>query len=139
MLVLDTNHLTELGYGSPSGLRLRDRLLASAEDNATTIICVEEQLRGWLAEIHRLTSPHQQITAYQRLQERIKFFAAWEVLPWDTAAADMFLEFRRQGLRIGSMDLKIACITIRHNATLLTRNIGDFAQIRELRVVNWLG
>ena len=64
MPALDANHLSELGYGSPAGIRLRNRLLASEE--ATTIVCVEEQLRGWLAEIHRLSSPHRQIPAYER-------------------------------------------------------------------------
>ena len=138
MLVLDTNHVSELGYGSPAGLRLRDRLVASGEDTATTIITVEEQLRGWLAEIHRLADSHRQIPAYRRLHERIEFFARWAVLPWDTAAADQFVSLRRQGIRIGSMDLKIACITLAHQSTLLTRNTSDFAQIPGLRVANWL-
>ena len=66
-----------------------------------------------------------------------EFFAAWVVLPWDTAA-DMFVSFRRQGIRLGSMDLKIACIALVHDATLLTRNTSDFAQIPGLRVANWL-
>ena len=138
MLVLDTNHVSELGYGTPAGLRLRERLLASGEDTATTIVSVEEQLRGWLAEIHRLAAPHRQIQAYQRLQGRINFFAAWVILPWDTAAADLFVSFRRQGIRLGSMDLKIACIALVRNATLLTRNTSDFAQVPGLRAANWL-
>jgi tRNA(fMet)-specific endonuclease VapC len=138
VLVLDTNHVSELGYATPAGLRLRERLVAAAEDTATTIVSVEEQLRGWLAEIHRLGSPHEQIPAYQRLQERVEFFAAWVVLSWDTDAADLFLNFRRQGLRIGSMDLKIACIALVHDATVLTRNTNDFAHVPGLRVTNWL-
>ena len=138
MLVLDTNHVSELGYGSPAGLRLRGRLLASGEDTATTILTVEEQLRGWLAEIHRLADPHRQIPAYQRLHERIEFFARWTVLAWDTAAADLFVSFRRQSVRIGSMDLKIACIALAHDTTLLTRNTSDFGRVPGLRVANWL-
>jgi tRNA(fMet)-specific endonuclease VapC len=138
VLVLDTNHVSELGYATAAGLRLRERLLAAAEDTATTIVSVEEQLRGWLAEIHRLGSAHQQIPAYRRLQERVQFFAAWVVLPWDDAAADLFVKFRRQGFRIGSMDLKIACIALVHDATLLTRNTSDFTQVPGLRVANWL-
>ena len=137
MLVLDTNHVSELGYGTPAGLRLRDRLLNSGEETATTIITVEEQLRGWLAEIHRLADPNRQIPAYQRLQERIEFFARWTVLPWDAAAAESFLNFRRQGLRIGSMDLKIACIALVHDSTLLTRNTSDFARVPGSRVEDW--
>jgi tRNA(fMet)-specific endonuclease VapC len=138
VLVLDTNHVSELGYATSAGLRLRDRLLTSGEETATTIVSVEEQLRGWLAEIHRLASPHNQISAYRRLQERIEFFAAWIVLPWNEAAADLFLRFRRERIRIGSMDLKIACISLVHSATLLTRNTSDFALVPGLRVANWL-
>ena len=137
MLVLDTNHVSELGYGTPTGLRLRDRLLHSGEETATTIITVEEQLRGWLAEIHRLSDPRRQIPPYRRLQERVDFFARWTVLPWDATAAELFLNLRRQGLRIGSMDLKIACIALVHNSTLLTRNTSDFARVPGLRVEDW--
>lgn len=98
MLVLDTDHVSALGYGTPAGLRPRDRLLTSGEDTATSIITVEEQLRGWLAEIHRLADPKRQILAYQRLHERIEFFARWTILPWDNAAAESFLSLRGQGV-----------------------------------------
>jgi tRNA(fMet)-specific endonuclease VapC len=138
VLVLDTNHVSELGYGTPGGLRLRDRLLKSGEETATTIITVEEQFRGWLAQIHRLSDPHRQIPGYQRLQERIEFFARWTILPWGPAAADLFLDLRRQGIRIGSMDLKIACIAHVHDGTLLTRNTSDFVRVPALRVEDWL-
>jgi tRNA(fMet)-specific endonuclease VapC len=36
------------------------------------------------------------------------------------------------------MDLKIASIAISHDATLLTRNTVDFAQVPGLRFENWL-
>ena len=124
---------------SQRGANLRNRINASPDrDFATTIITVEEQLRGWLAEIHRLTDPHRQIVAYGRLQRRIDFFAAWTVLPWDADAADLFVRSRQEGLRIGSMDLKIACIALAHDATVLTRNAKDFAQVPGLRIENWL-
>jgi tRNA(fMet)-specific endonuclease VapC len=60
------------------------------------------------------------------------------VLPWNEDAAVLFAGFRRQGVRLGSMDLKIACIVLAYDATLLTRNVTDFAQVPELRVENWL-
>jgi tRNA(fMet)-specific endonuclease VapC len=127
-----------LGIPSEAGRRLLERIDATGDEAATTIITVEEQLRGWLAEIHRLAEPHRQILAYGQLQRRIDFFAAWTVLPWDTAAADMFVRFRRGGIRIGSMDLKIACVALAHGAILLTRNAGDFAQVPGLRSESWL-
>jgi tRNA(fMet)-specific endonuclease VapC len=138
LLVLDTDHVSALGFSSASSLELLERIHASGQSAATTIVTVEEQLRGWLAEIHRLKDLHRQIFAYARLQHRIEFFAAWTVLPWNDAAADLFIGIRRQGVRIGSMDLKIACIVLAHDNTLLTRNAADFAQVPGLRFENWL-
>ncbi len=116
-----------------------EKISASGQDVATTIITVEEQLRGWLAEIHRLANPHRQIVAYERLQRRIDFFAAWTVLAWDADAADRFVRYRTGGIRVGSLDLKIACIAMSHDATLLTRNVRDFAEVPGLRFENWIG
>ena len=138
MLVLDTDHVSALGIPSDTCLELLERIRASGEQAATTIVTVEEQLRGWLAEIHRLNDPHRQIPAYERLQRRIEFFGSWLILPWNEDAAEMFLNLRREGVRIGTMDLKIACIALAHDATLLSRNAGDFTQVPGLRVENWL-
>ncbi len=138
VLVLDTNHLTELGYERPMGARLSARLQKSAMAAVTTIVSVEEQLRGWLARIAKINDPHRQIEAYAELGARVNFLASFTLLPWDKEAADRFKSLRKQGLRIGSMDLKIACITIEHDATLLTRNTVDFAKVPGLRFENWL-
>ena len=138
MLVLDTNHLTELGYPTATSVRLSERLEEAELPAVTTIVCVEEQLRGWLARIAMVNDPHAQIAAYAELSERVNFFAAFTLLPWDRAAADLFKKLRRQGIRIGSMDLKIACITLAYDAILLTRNAVDFAKVPELRFENWL-
>ncbi len=60
------------------------------------------------------------------------------MLPWNSAAADTFVGLRRQKLRLGTMDLKIASIVLTQNATLLTRNTGNFSKVRGLRIENWL-
>ena len=138
VLVLDTNHLTELGYGTVVGARLSARLEKSGLDAVTTIVSAEEQLRGWLARIAKLRDVHEQMEAYEELGGRVNFLAAFTLLPWDREAAELFKSLRRQGVRIGSMDLKIACITIAHDATLPTRNTVDFAQVPGLRFENWL-
>ena len=138
MLVLDTNHLTELGYGRRSGTRLTARLEKSGQPAVTTIVSVEEQLRGWLARIAKLKDPHAQIAAYAELGERVHFLAAFTFLPWDTEAAELFRQLRQQRVPIGSMDLKIACIVIAHDAVLLTRNSVDFSKVPGLRFENWL-
>jgi tRNA(fMet)-specific endonuclease VapC len=138
LLVLDTDHFSELERDSAAGQRLTRRLEMSRLSKAVTIVSVEEQLRGWLAELGRHHDPHHQITAYAKLQRQIETFANWAVLPWDVESADMFVKLRRQGVRIGSLDLKIACIAITLDVTLLTRNAAHFAQVPGLRFEDWL-
>ena len=76
--------------------------------------------------------------AILRLIERVNFFARWVVLNLDAESTASFQRFRSEGIRIGTMDLRIACIAIAHDATLLTRNTVDFAQVPGLRFENWL-
>ena len=74
MLVLDTDHLSEFDQGSAAGTRLKERLFSTDEDLAATIISVEEQFRGWVAQIHRLhADPEAQIPVYARLKRRLEF------------------------------------------------------------------
>ena len=139
MLVLDTDHLSHFDEATAAGTRLRERLLASTEEPSATIVSAEEQLRGWLAQLHRIhADPHAAVPVYARLQRRLDFYANWTVLSWDTAAADLFRKLHSQGVRIGSMDLRIACITIVRGGTLLTRNSKDFSKVPGLRFDNWL-
>jgi tRNA(fMet)-specific endonuclease VapC len=62
----------------------------------------------------------------------------WHVLPWGADAADMLQSLRKQRIRIGTMDLKIASIVLTHDAMLLSRNLRDFEKVPSLRVENWL-
>lgn len=138
MLVLDTNHVSELGYPSIRSERLLARLAADSRPSAVTIISAEEQLRGWMALMHRVTDPPRQVPLYQQFHESIEYYSERLVLPWDEDAAARFVQFRRQRIRIGTQDLKIACITLSFEATLLTRNLSDFRQVPGLAVENWL-
>ena len=40
----------------------------------------------------------------------------------------------KRRIRIGTQDLKIAAVTLAHDATLLTRNTGDFAEVPGIEV-----
>lgn len=138
MFVLDTNHTVELAYDSAPGRRLRNRIREARAEVVTSAITLEEELRGWLARINRERTLAAQIPIYAKLIERVEFFSRWTVLSLDADSAECFERFRAEGIRIGTQDLKIACITIAHDATLLTRNVSDFAQVPGLRVENWL-
>jgi tRNA(fMet)-specific endonuclease VapC len=138
LLVLDTDHFSELTRESAAGKRLTARLEAAGDDHAITIITVEEQMRGWLAEINRRGDLNRQIFPYAKIQRQVELYGSWIILPWDAEAAASFARFRTEGIRIGSLDLKIACIALAHDVTLLTRNTSDSAQVPGLRFENWL-
>ena len=44
---------------------------------------------------------------------------------------------RRQQVRIGTKDLRIAALALSKNATLVTRNTRDFAKVPGLHMVDW--
>ena len=130
--------MSELEVRSAPGLRLLTRLSAVSEDAVITAVTVEEHLRGWLAEIRSRTKPRDQMRAYARLVRTVESQAKWTILPWDEDAVRIFEGLVKRRIRIGTQDLKIAAITLAHDATLLTRNTGDFAQVPGLKFENWL-
>ena len=139
MLVLDTDHLVEYQRGTSAQSRgLKERLDAAAEPYATTIITVEETMRGWMAALRRIRDPHAQIHAYTRLRQLFRFFATWHVLDWDEAAAALYDSLKRERTKVGTMDLKIASIAMANHAILLARNTSDFERVAGLRIEDWL-
>jgi tRNA(fMet)-specific endonuclease VapC len=139
MILLDTDHLSVLTDRRAAGnAALVERLERAAEPLAIPVVAVEEQCKGWLAKLARTRPIHQQISPYQRLAELFDFLAEWDILSLSEAAADLFAQLRRQKVRIGSQDLKIAAIALTHNALLLSANQRDFQKVPGLRVENWL-
>jgi tRNA(fMet)-specific endonuclease VapC len=139
MIFLDTDHLSILANRHASGhVAFAHRLRAANDPAAIPIICAEEQCKGWLANIHRTREVHEQISAYERLKDLFDFLAEWDIVSFDTAAADRFEEMRTRKIRIGSQDLKIASIALTHDALFLSANERDFGKIPGLRVANWL-
>ena len=139
MLVLDTDHLVEYQRGaSAESHRLKERLDRAAEPFATTIISVEEMMRGWMAAVRRLHHPRGQISAYAQLRQLFRFFATWHVLDWNEAAVNEYESLKRAKARAGTMDLKIASIALANGATLLTRNTKDFQKVPGLRIEDWM-
>jgi tRNA(fMet)-specific endonuclease VapC len=140
MILLDSDHVSVLRYPESKGHNaLRARMIASEDqDFGVPVVSVEEQMRGWLALINRLRDIHQQIPAYERLASLFTFFSDWQIIPLDQSAADTFNRLRRERIRIGTQDLKIASIALAQDGLLLSANLRDFQRVPDLRVENWL-
>src|SRR3954452_22844027 len=124
MTLLDTDHVSVLKYPeNPAAGRLRDRVEALPDaEVAIPVVVIEEQMRGWLAEIGRAKSVRRQIPHYQRFAELFVFFSRWPTAHFDDRAAERFEDLRRRKVRIGTMDLKIAAIALANDARLLSAN-----------------
>ena len=138
MVILDTNHLSELDRGSELAANFERRRRASKADAFTTVITVEEILHGWVTLIRQCRKVEMQISCYARLQKSVRVLADWDVLSFDRDAVRILEGLRAKRIRIGTMDLKIAAITLAHDATLLTRNTADFQKVPGLKIENWL-
>jgi tRNA(fMet)-specific endonuclease VapC len=140
MILLDSDHVSVLlETRDARRLQLIARLQAATDARAIPIIVVEEHIRGWLARIRRVNDVHRQIAPYLRLAKLFDFLLEWDIAPWTEPAADHFKRLRAERIRIGSQDLKIACIALANDALLLSANLRDFEQVPGLRVGDWLG
>ncbi|MFY9223307.1 MAG: type II toxin-antitoxin system VapC family toxin [Blastocatellia bacterium] len=135
LYVLDTNHLSLMQRGNKI---ISNRLLSVVSSEvAITVISWEEQLRGWLAVINKVNNGEQLIKAYQQLKLATLAFSQLNILDYNHQSDQLFDKFRKQKIRIGTQDLRIATIVITNNGILLTRNQKDFSQVPGLQIDDW--
>jgi tRNA(fMet)-specific endonuclease VapC len=135
MFILDTDHVSLFQRNDP---RLSARVLATPpQDLATTVITLEEQLRGRLERVCRARSDEEIVTAYRNLLATSLYFRTITTIGFDEQAQSIVRRLRDQGIRIGTQDLRIAAIPLDRGATLVTRNVQDFAPIPSLSIEDW--
>ena len=139
LYVLDTDHLSlfERGHSAVSR-RILKTSRSDFHNLTTTVVSMEEQLKGRLAQINKAaTVTDKLILAYQRLNTTFSVFASLNVLEYSATADKLFREFRKARIRIGTQDLRIASITLFNNGVLLTRNRRDFEKVPDLLLQDW--
>jgi tRNA(fMet)-specific endonuclease VapC len=138
LYVMDTNHLSLYERNHP---RIRERLFQARQNTSDelviTIVTVEEQFAGRLAQIRKAQTPQNLISAYERLKATSIVLSDLDILDYDTRADACFREFRKAGLRIGTQDLRIASIALVNSGILLTRNLRDFEKVPRLIIQDW--
>ncbi len=127
MIVLDTNVLSELMRKVPEP-RVVDWLDArDAHSIAITAITVAEILYG----IERLPDGKRKAALADNAASMVDEDFAGRVLPFDPEAAVHYAQHvaaaEKKGKKVHMADAQIAAICIRHQATLATRNVKDFA------------
>jgi tRNA(fMet)-specific endonuclease VapC len=142
LYVVDTDILSLYQRNHP---QVCTRIRIARQNNLiikTTVITVEEQYGGRLAQIRKAQNPEALILAYDLLSATFSLFSQLEILKYDSrserlrqrSADDYFRQFRQQGIRIGTQDLRIASIVLAHGGIIVTRNQKDFGQVPGLTI-----
>jgi tRNA(fMet)-specific endonuclease VapC len=131
--ILDTDHVSLHQRRHPTVTRRVVRELNAV----TSIITVEEQLRGRLNVIRRVATPEEITHAYENLLTTVRYFNGLVILPFNQEALRHYEQLRAQKIRVGTQDLRIAAIVLSVDGILITRNERDFAQVPGLVWENW--
>ena len=139
MFLLDTEHLALLQRKTEPYYSNILQKMQSFEVTQffTTIISFQEEVCGWQSAISQARNTGQIIYAYQRLRGVLTDFSKLQVLDFNLDASMQFDQLRQQRVRIGTLDLRIAAIALKHDCTVLTRNLRDFRKVPGLKVENW--
>lgn len=139
MILLDSDRVSVLADLRDSLHRqFVERLTSVSEPVVIPVVVLEEHLRGWLAQLRRANDPLHLVVPYGRLVQLLSFFSEWEIASWTETAANIFSRLRKEKVRIGTQDLRIASIALAENALLLSANLRDFQMVPGLHVEDWL-
>jgi len=133
--IFDTDHISLLERGHPE---IQKRLTSVPSNSlAVSVITAEEMLRGRLAVLAKRSEGEKRVHAYKKLMETVLFFSTITTIPFDISCERKFQELRKQKIRIGSQDLRIASTAIVHNLIVVTRNQRDFRHVPGLKLEDW--
>lgn len=131
MLVLDSNTISYYFRGDP---QVVPRLQALPPADVGVPAIVEYELRCGLLRL-----PQQ--AAAPRLEALAQLLRPMQRLPFDSEcaahAARIRVALEAAGTPIGPHDTLIAATALRHQATLVTRNVREFARVPGLQWLNW--
>jgi tRNA(fMet)-specific endonuclease VapC len=131
MLILDTNTISYYFRGDP---RVVPRMQALRPADLGVPAIVEYELRYGLLRLP-------EAAATPRLAALTQLLRPMQLLSFDSDcalyAAKIRVALEAAGTPIGPHDTLIAAIALRHQATLVTRNIDEFSRVPGLTCMNW--
>lgn len=129
-ILLDTNIC--IAYLNGTDEQIRSRFIDSSPSDFVLCSVVKAELLYGARKSERVG---------ENLGRLATFFSAFDSLPFDDAAAGHYGIVRAQlaalGTPIGANDLIIASTALAADATLATRNVGEFRRVQGLRLEEW--
>lgn len=136
MKVLDTDTLSFFLRNHPN---VTARHRQCNEEVVIPIIARIETLQGRFASLLKAANGDELQVGQTRIDQAERDLAPFRVLPVTSAVSIEFdrLRANRSLRKIGRADLLIACITLAHKASLITRNLKHFRLVPGLKLENW--
>lgn len=107
------------------------------DDFAISIVTFHEQTIGAHTYIQAARTGADLERGYRMLLNALARFSRSQVVLYDATTEGIFRQLRKQRVRIGTMDLRIAATALQYNLTLLTRNTTDFSKVPGLSFEDW--
>lgn len=131
MLILDSNTISYYFRGDP---QVVPRLQALRPTDIGVPAIVEYELRYGLQRLPPAASA-------PRLEALVQLLRPMQLLAFDSECAAHAARIRAaleaKGKPIGPHDTLIAATALRHQATLITRNVREFSRVPGLQYLNW--
>jgi len=138
MKALDTDVLSLVFKGDPACVQKLTAIPAS--NRSIPIVVADQLLRGRLNVVRQAEAGKTQASvadAYSFLELTLNDIRSIQVLSYSPQAELLVQGWRKQKIRVGISDMRIAALCIIHSATLISRNRRDFDQIPGLSVEYW--
>jgi tRNA(fMet)-specific endonuclease VapC len=139
LFLFDTDHVAILQNRTPG---LYDILSARVDnfvprDFFVSIVTFQEQVAGWQSFLNHRRHPDHIVHGYAKLSQPLRDYLKIQIADFGHDSCQQFDELRKQRIRIGTMDLRIASIVLVNDYTVLTRNLVDFEKVPGLKVEDW--
>jgi tRNA(fMet)-specific endonuclease VapC len=135
LYVLDTDIVSLLQHGH-AGIKSHIDACGAGQV-AISVITVDEQLSAWYTLVRQARKPSQLALAYDRLAENVSFLSRIKILSYPESAIALFEDLKRAKLGVDGNDLRIGATVLNIKATVVTRNVRDFALIPGLKIEDW--
>ncbi|MCI0703196.1 MAG: PIN domain-containing protein [Planctomycetia bacterium] len=138
LYLLDTDMMT-LWFYQNAKVRARFDAVAKTDRVAISLITRVEVLRGRFEAVLKAANRAEWLESQRRLRLTEEGLEDVEIVMIDDAAADQFdiLRAHKKLKKIDRGDMLQAAIALANDATLVTRNTKDYANIPNLKLENW--